>query len=136
LHSRAHLKDTTLKEHKKHTGIRRIAYAFGYSLQGFKAGWFEPAFRQEAIAAFVMLPLSWWLGNTWLERAVLAGVVVAAMVVELLNTAIESAIDRIGPEWHPLSKRAKDLGSAAVTLTLFFCLAVWVAALWHKLLPV
>jgi diacylglycerol kinase (ATP) len=132
MHTRANLKDMTLKEHKKHTGLKRLAFALGYSWQGFKAGWFEPAFRQETLAAVVMLPLACWLGNTWLETAVLGGAVLAVMVVELLNTAVESAIDRIGTEWHPLSKRAKDLGSAAVTLSLLFCGAVWVAALWHK----
>ena len=66
----------------------------------------------------------------------LVGVVVAVMVVELLNTAIEAAIDRVGPEWHELSKKAKDLGSAAVLLSLVFCVLVWLAALGHKLLLV
>lgn len=65
----------------------------------------------------------------------LVGAVVAVMVVELLNTAIEAAIDRVGPEWHDLSKKAKDLGSAAVLMSLAFCVLVWTAALWHKFLP-
>lgn len=121
-----------MKEHIKHTGLKRLIFALGYSAQGYKAAWFEPAFRQEAIAAVVLLPLACWLGNTWLEQVALAGAVVAVMGVELLNTAIEAAIDRVGPEWHPLSKKAKDLGSAAVTLSIVFCVAVWSAALWHK----
>jgi len=124
-----------LQKHIKQTGLKRLVLAFGYSAQGFKAGWREPAFRQEALAAFVLLPLAIWLGNTWLEQAVLAGAVVAVMVVELLNTAIEAAIDRVGPEWHDLSKKAKDLGSAAVLMSLVFCGWVWLAALWHKFLP-
>lgn len=124
-----------MQKHIKQTGLKRLILAFGYSSQGFKAGWHEPAFRQEALAAFVLLPLALWLGNTWLEQAMLVGAVVAVMVVELLNTAIEAAIDRIGPEWHDLSKKAKDLGSAAVLLSLVFCGLVWLAALWHKFLP-
>jgi diacylglycerol kinase (ATP) len=81
----------------------------------------------------VLLPLSYGLGRNWLETAVLAGSVVALMVVELLNTAIETAIDRIGPEWHDLSKRAKDMGSAAVLLSLLFCCGVWITALYTRL---
>ena len=121
-----------MQKHIKQTGFKRLVLAFGYSLQGFKAGWREPAFRQEVVAACVLLPLAIWLGSTWLEQAVLAGAVVAVMVVELLNTAIEAAVDRVGPEWHVLSKKAKDLGSAAVLMSLIFCGLVWLAALWHK----
>ena len=100
-------------------------------LQGLRAGWGETAFRQEALAAFVLLPLSFWLGNTWTEVALLAGSVLLVMIVELLNTGIETAIDRIGPEWHDLSKRAKDMGSAAVLLSLLLCAGVWMGALWQ-----
>ena len=124
-----------VQKHIKQTGLKRLVLAFGYSSQGFTAGWREPAFRQEALAAFVLVPLALWLGNNWLEQAVLVGAVVAVMVVELLNTAIEAAIDRVGPEWHDLSKKAKDLGSAAVLMSLAFCVLVWTAALWHKFLP-
>lgn len=116
----------------KHTGLKRLVVAFGFSAQGLKTGWHEPAFRQEAVAAFVLLPLAYWLGNTWVERAVLAGVVVALLVVELLNTAVEAAIDRIGLECHPLSKEAKDLSSAAVLLSLIFAIVVWADALWQR----
>lgn len=123
-----------LQKHIKQTGLKRLVLAFGYSSHGFKVGWQEPAFRQEALAAIVLLPLALWLGNTWLEQAMLVGAVVAVMVVELLNTAIEAAIDRVGPEWHDLSKKAKDLGSAAVLMSLVFCAWVWTSALWHKFL--
>jgi len=102
-------------------------------MAGLRAGWTEIAFRQEAMAALVLLPVSFWLGSTWMETAVLAGSVIALMVVELLNTAIETAIDRIGPEWHDLSKRAKDMGSAAVLLSLLFCIVVWGAAIYQRL---
>ena len=117
---------------KSRTGLQRIWHAGGYSLAGLRAGWGETAFRQEAIAAFVLLPASLWLGRTWIEVALLAGSVVLLMVVELLNTAVETAIDRIGPEWHDLSKRAKDMGSAAVLLSLLVCAGIWAAALWSR----
>ncbi|WP_310609499.1 diacylglycerol kinase [Limnohabitans sp.] len=114
---------------KHRTGLNRVWHAFGYSLSGLKAAWYEKAFRQEAIGAFVLVPLAFYIGQTWLEIALLAGTVVLVMVVELLNTGIESAIDRIGPEWHELAKRAKDTGSAAVLLSLLLCTAVWAAAI-------
>lgn len=118
---------------KERRGINRVWHATGYSMAGLRAGWTEIAFRQEAMAALVLLPVSFWLGSTWMETAVLAGSVIALMVVELLNTAIETAIDRIGPEWHDLSKRAKDMGSAAVLLSLLFCIVVWGAAIYQRL---
>lgn len=117
---------------KQRTGLHRILHAFGYSIAGLRAGWGETAFRQEAIASMVMLPLALWLGQNWVEVALLAGSVFMVMVVELLNTGVESAIDRIGPEWHDLSKRAKDMGSAAVLLSLLVCVGIWLAALWAR----
>ena len=115
---------------KQRTGLSRMAHAFGYSMAGLRAGWGETAFRQEALAAMVMVPLAFWLGRGWVEVALLAGSAILVMVVELLNTGIESAIDRFGPEWHELSKRAKDMGSAAVLLSLLACGGIWTAALW------
>jgi len=115
---------------KARKGLSRVLHAAGYSLQGLAAGWGETAFRQEALAAIVMLPLAFVLGQDWVEVALLAGSVLLVMIVELLNTGIESCIDRIGPEWHDLSKRAKDMGSAAVLLSLVLCAGVWLAALW------
>jgi len=119
---------------KQRRGLSRVWHAFGYSVAGLRAGWSETAFRQEAILAALMLPLAFWLGNSWIEVAALAGSVVLVMVVELLNTGIETAVDRIGPEWHALSKRAKDMGSAAVLLSLLLCGGIWGAALWHHIL--
>lgn len=116
-------------EHKTRRGLARLWHAAGYSAQGLRAAWGEKAFRLEAILACVLLPASVWLGRGWVEVAVLAGSVVAVLVVELLNSAVEATIDRIGPEWHALSKKAKDLGSAAVLLATLFCGAVWCAAL-------
>jgi diacylglycerol kinase (ATP) len=117
---------------KARTGLNRVWHAFGYSLSGLKAAWYEKAFRQEAMGACVLVPLSFYVGQTWLETALLASTVILVLVVELLNTGIESAIDRIGPEWHELAKRAKDMGSAAVLLSLLLCLGVWAAALHAK----
>ncbi len=117
---------------KARTGINRIIHAGGYSIEGMKAGWGETAFRQEATAAIFLVPLAFWLGETWVETALLAGTVLIVMIVELLNTGIETAIDRIGPEWHALSKRAKDMGSAAVLLSLLLCGGVWAAALLQR----
>lgn len=117
---------------KARKGLNRVLHAGGYSIQGLLAGWGETAFRQEAILAMALLPLAFWLGQGWVETALLAGTVLLVMIVELLNTCIESAIDRIGPEWHDLSKRAKDMGSAAVLLSLLLCLGVWLGALWHR----
>lgn len=114
----------------KRQGLTRLWYAAGNSLDGLKAGWHEPAFRQEALLAAVLMPAAFWLGRDWVQVALLAGSVLLLMVVELLNTAVESVVDRVGPEWHALSKRAKDLGSAAVLLSLLFAGGVWGAALW------
>ena len=118
---------------KQRTGLSRMAHAFGYSMSGLRAGWGETAFRQEAMAAIVLLPMAVWIGRNWVEVSLLAGSVMMVMVVELLNTGVESAIDRIGPEWHELSKRAKDMGSAAVLLSLLTCGGIWGAALWARL---
>jgi len=120
------------QKHRK--GLNRVRHALGYSVAGLRAGWQETAFRQEAIAALVLLPAAVWLGRSWVETALLAGSVILVMIIELLNTGIETAIDRIGPEWHDLSKRAKDMGSAAVLLSLLLCAGIWVMALFHRLL--
>ena len=117
---------------KHRRGLSRVWHAFGYSLAGLRAGWFETAFRQEAIAAVVLLPAAFWVGSGWVELVLLAGTVVLVLIVELLNTGIETAIDRIGPEWHDLSKRAKDMGSAAVLLSLVLCAGTWALALFYK----
>ncbi|WP_038215884.1 diacylglycerol kinase [Xenophilus azovorans] len=119
---------------KSRRGLNRLWHAAGYSLNGLRAGWGEPAFRMEALLAVVLVPLAFWLGRDWAEVALLAGSVVLLMIVELLNTAVEAAIDRIGPEWHDLSKRAKDMGSAAVFLASLLSACIWLAALWQRFL--
>lgn len=116
---------------KTRQGVERIWHATLISIAGFRAGWREAAFRQEVLCAVVMVPGAFWVGQSWVEVAVLIALVVLVMIVELLNSGIEAAIDRIGPEWHAFSKDAKDLGSAAVLLSILLCSGVWLAALWH-----
>jgi diacylglycerol kinase (ATP) len=114
---------------KGRTGFNRVWHATGYSMAGLRAGWQEAAFRLEACLSFVLVPLAFWVGRSWVEVALLAGSVLLVLMVELLNTGVEAAIDRISLERHPLSKRAKDMGSAAVFLSLLLAGGIWVAAL-------
>jgi diacylglycerol kinase (ATP) len=119
-------------QQKLRTGLSRIWHAAGFSLAGLRAGWNETAFRQEVLAAVILLPAAFWLGRGWVEIGLLAGSVLIVLIVELLNTGIETAIDRIGPEWHDLSKRAKDMGSAAVLLSVVLSCGIWLAALYQR----
>ena len=116
---------------KLRTGFNRLWHATGYSMAGLRAAWSEAAFRLEACLAILAVPLAFWIGRSWVEVALLAGSVLLLMIVELLNTAVEAAIDRIGPEWHELSKHAKDMGSAAVFLATLLAGGIWAAGLWH-----
>ncbi|UCG73267.1 MAG: diacylglycerol kinase [Chromatiales bacterium] len=107
-------------------GVKRLLAATRSSLAGLAAAWHnEAAFRQEAVMAVVLLPAALWLGTNAVETVLLAGTVLLVLIVELLNSAIEATIDRIGPERHELSGRAKDLGSAAVMLSLVLCALTW-----------
>jgi diacylglycerol kinase (ATP) len=122
--------------HKGRTGLDRILRATGYSWAGLRAAYSgESAFRQELWLTVVATPLAFWLGRSWVEIALLLGSLLLVMIVELLNSGIEAAIDRISFERHELSKRAKDLGSAAVMLALLLCGGTWAAALYHRLIP-
>ncbi|KQP14923.1 diacylglycerol kinase [Pseudorhodoferax sp. Leaf267] len=123
---------STERFYKSRKGLDRVWHALGYSLAGLRTGWTESAFRQEAVAACVLVPAAFWLGTTWMQTALLAASVVLVLVVELLNTAIEAAVDRIGQERHDLSRQAKDLGSAAVLLALLLAAGIWIAALWER----
>ncbi|MGA8008673.1 MAG: diacylglycerol kinase [Thiomonas sp.] len=119
--------------YKTRTGLSRIVHAGINSASGMRAAWHtESAFRQEVGLAVVLLPLAFWLGRSWTERAVLAGTVLLVLIVELLNTAIEYTVDRVSLEQHALSKTAKDLGSAAVLLTLLLCVLIWGAVLLSR----
>jgi diacylglycerol kinase (ATP) len=108
------------------SGWRRIVGAFGFSMQGFKACYeLEEAFRQEVWALLILLPLGLWLGGSPIERAMLAGSLLMVPIVELLNSAIEANVDRVGLERHELSGRAKDIASAAVFLSIAFAAMIW-----------
>ena len=112
------------------TGIRRLVKATGYSLQGLAAAFrHETAFQQEVALSVVLVPLALWLGNSGLEQALLITVWLLVLLFELINSAIEAIVDRIGPELHELSGRAKDIGSAAVLLSLLNAAIVWVLIL-------
>lgn len=112
------------------TGFARIVRATGYSLDGLRAAWRnEAAFRQECIAAAVLVPLGLYLGRTGVERAILVGSLLLVLVAELLNSALEAVVDRISGERHPLAGRAKDLGSAAVFVALLLAAAAWLLVL-------
>jgi diacylglycerol kinase (ATP) len=118
---------------KGRTGLDRVVRATGYSLAGLKTAYRgERAFRQETWLASVMMPAAFWLGRTWVEVALLAGSAALVLIVELLNSGIETAIDRVSFELHDLSKRAKDLASAAVFLSLLVCASVWATAVWTR----
>ena len=115
---------------KGKTGLRRVLNAAGYSWAGLAAAFrHEDAFRQEAFLALLLIPLAIFLGDTGIERALMIGAVLAVLVVELLNSAIEAAVDRISLEHHDLIKRAKDMGSAAVMLALANVAVVWALVL-------
>jgi len=117
-------------EFKGKTGLRRILNATRYSLEGLAAAArHEDAFRQELMLVVVFAPLGLWLGNTGVERALLVGCLLIVLIVELLNSAIEAAVDRASLDRHPLAKRAKDLGSAAVMLSLLLAGATWLLVL-------
>ena len=108
-------------------GIRRIINAGKYSAAGFKAAWInEEAFRQEICLAILVVPLGFWIGTTFTQRAILIGFYFIVPLTELLNSAIEATVDRVGQERHELSGRAKDLGSAAVALSICIASIVWV----------
>lgn len=115
---------------KSRGGIKRIWLAAGYSLSGLRAAWIhEAAFRQELALAVVLLPLAVVLPESWLQSAILIGCVMVVLITELLNSAIEAAVDRVSGDHHELAKRAKDIGSAAVFLSLVNCFVVWMLVL-------
>lgn len=112
--------------HKGKTGLRRLWNAYGYSLAGFRAAYkHEDAFRQEIHLAIVLIPLALWLPVTHIGKAMMIGSVLLVIMVELLNSAIEAAVDRISLDNHDLAKRAKDIGSSAVLVSLINVVIVW-----------
>ncbi|SHL85506.1 diacylglycerol kinase [Halomonas cupida] len=120
-----------------HTGWRHLVHSTRYSLKGLKAAFRnESAFRQELGLCMVLIPLAWWIGDTPVEWILLVGSCFMVLIVELVNSAIESVVDRIGPERHVLSGRAKDIGSAAVMLALIMAALTWVLLAADKYLSI
>jgi diacylglycerol kinase (ATP) len=112
--------------YKGKTGLRRLINAFGFSMDGFKAAYqHEDAFRMEVLLAIVLIPLAFYLGNSAIARAMMLASVLLLVIVELVNSAIEATVDHISLEKNVLAKRAKDIGSAAVLLSLINLAVVW-----------
>jgi diacylglycerol kinase (ATP) len=115
------------------TGVRRIVNAAFFSLAGLSTAWRnEAAFRQECVLAAVLIPTAVWLGRDAVERALLIGSCLLVLIVELLNTAVEFVVDRVGTDHHQLSGQAKDLGSAAVFMSLWLTAVVWGLIAWSR----
>ena len=115
------------------TGIVRILDAAGYSMSGIRAAWKnEAAFRQEVVGGLVMLLLSFFIAANPLQWLLLVFPLFILLIVELINSALESVVDRIGPERHELSGRTKDMGSAAVFFSLVLVAVSWTAIIWHN----
>ena len=109
-----------------YTGLKRVIKATGYSWQGFRAAWAnESAFRQECIIGLMLLPLAFVIGQSMLQVAVLIAVLAFVLSTELLNSAVEAVVDRVGHEYHDLAGQAKDMGSAAVFVSLSLVVIVW-----------
>ena len=112
--------------HKGKTGLQRLLNATRYSLAGFAEAFRkEDAFRQELLLAAMLVPAGLWLGGSATDKALLVGCILLVLIVELLNSAIEATVDRVSLDEHPLAKRAKDMGSAAVMLALINAVVVW-----------
>lgn len=119
--------------YKSTGGLARIAHALRYSLQGLGAAWrHEAAFRQELTLVVLLTPIGLWLGGSAMERLLLVGVLALVLIIELVNSAIEVLADAISTDHHPLLGRAKDIGSAAVLLSLLLAGATWVCVLAPK----
>lgn len=116
-----------------HTGLTHLVHSTHYSWKGLKAAFRnEAAFRQEVGITVVMLPFAWWIGEGPVSWLLLVGSLFFVLIVELLNSAIENVVDRIGTEHHELSGRAKDIGSAAVMLSLIMAGLTWGLLGWEK----
>jgi diacylglycerol kinase (ATP) len=116
-------------------GIKRVINAFFYSMAGFKAAWKnEAAFRQEIIAGIIVVPAGFFIGATGTQKAILILSYFIIPLVELLNSAVEAVVDRVGIEKHELSGRAKDIGSAAVFLSICTAAIIWLLIVWERFL--
>ena len=122
---------SAIDEFKGKQGLTRLINALGYSRDGLKAAWKnEAAFREEVLLAVVAIPLALFLAKTGVDRALLLGSILLILIVEILNSAVEAVVDKASPEKHELAKRAKDMGSAAVLLSLANAAIIWACVLW------
>ena len=110
---------------KTRSGLDRIVRAFGISMKGLRAAWLEKAFRQEVALSVVMVPAALLLGRTWIETMMMLASVGLVLICEIANSALEAVVDRIGPEFHELSGRAKDMGSAMVLVAIVLCVLAY-----------
>jgi diacylglycerol kinase (ATP) len=110
---------------KTRSGADRIARAFGISMKGLRAAYLEKAFRQEIALSIVLVPLALWLGRGWVETMMMLTSVGLVLICEIANSALEAVVDRIGPEFHELSGRAKDMGSAMVLVAIVLCVLAY-----------
>ena len=116
-----------------YTGFKRLTKASQYSMKGLSAAWrFESAFRQECSIGLILVPLAFWVGETAEQTVLLIGVCAIVLITELLNSAIEAVVDRVGTEHHDLAGRAKDMGSAAVAISLMLVLVTWALLVWSR----
>ena len=119
------------KEFKGKQGLTRLINALGYSRDGLLSAWKnEAAFREETLLAIVAIPLAIYLGHNGVERALLIGSILLILIVEILNSGLEAVVDKASPEKHELAKRAKDMGSAGVLLSLISAATVWACVRW------
>ncbi|WP_457573700.1 diacylglycerol kinase [Desulfolithobacter sp.] len=127
---------TTAGRKPDYRGLRHVYQAMIHSFRGLAAAFrYEEAFRLELLAVLLMLPLVFWLGDSGMERALLAGSLLLVLIAELINSAIEAVVDRISLEYHDLSGRAKDIGSAAVFMTLVNVTVIWGLLLYEQFFP-
>ncbi|RFC38367.1 MAG: diacylglycerol kinase (ATP) [Candidatus Nitrotoga sp. LAW] len=121
---------TNVNPHKA-TGLRRLINALSYSLSGLRLAWKdEAAFRQEVILAIILVPVAFMMPVGEIQRVLLVGSIMLVLVVEMINSAIEAVVDRVSLDIHPLAKKAKDMGSAAVLLALANAILIWIMILW------
>ena len=114
------------------TGFARVIAAGGYSWAGLKACFkTEAAFREELIVCVFLIPLALWLGDDGVEQALMIGSLFLVLIVELCNTAVEAVVDRIGDDYHELSGKAKDIGSAAVLISIGNAIVIWLLILFN-----
>jgi diacylglycerol kinase (ATP) len=118
---------------KSRKGFTRLYFALLYSLQGLRDALAEKAFQLEVMFALFLIPSAFWIGQSWSEKSLLISSIVLVMILEIVNTGLESVVDRIGLEHHKLSKRCKDLGSAAVLLGILMASFIWLSAIYYFL---